>query len=116
MVMAEAMACGTPVIAFARGAAPEIVVDGETGYLVDDVDSMVAAVGKVERIDPGRCRQHVLQHFSPSIMAERYIAIYSAMLDRTARERPLALTPASAFPTSAAANGEGQVAMTRGAS
>ena len=99
LVMTEAMACGTPVVAFARGAAPEIVVEGVTGYLVEDVAGMVEAVGKVARIDPARCRQHVLRRFSPSIMAKRYRAIYTALLDRTARQRSLA--PASA-PTLAA--------------
>lgn len=89
LVMAEAMACGTPVVAFARGAAPEIIVDGETGYLVNDVDGMVEAVRKVAHIDPFRCRQHVLEHFSPRVMADGYLAIYRAILEETRQRRSL---------------------------
>lgn len=96
LVMAEAMACGTPVVAFARGAAPEVIVDGETGYLVDDVDGMVEAVHRVERIDPVRCRQHVSDHFSPPVMASRYLTLYAAILDQTARRRRIAAAPAIA--------------------
>jgi glycosyltransferase involved in cell wall biosynthesis len=63
LVMPEAMACGTPVVAFARGAAPEIVLDGETGFLVDDVDQMVEAVRHIRAIDPKRCRSDVEERF-----------------------------------------------------
>jgi glycosyltransferase involved in cell wall biosynthesis len=109
LVMAEAMACGTPVVAFARGAAPEIVVDGETGYLVEDVDGMVEAVRNAERIDPARCRQHVSDRFSPQVLAERYLAIYRTILDRTARQRPLALPPTRVAPLPAVgATGDGE--------
>lgn len=87
LVMVEAMACGTPVIAFRRGAAAEIIEHGEIGFLVDDVDGMVAAVRQVDRIDPARCRQHVSDHFSPGVMAERYLAIYRAILDQSTRPR-----------------------------
>jgi len=90
LVMAEAMACGTPAIAFARGAAPEIIVHGETGFLVDNVDEMVEAVGQVRQIDPARCREHVSVHFSPSVMADRYLAAYRAVLDQ-AIGRPAAV-------------------------
>lgn len=111
LVMAEAMACGTPVVAFARGAAPEIIVDGETGYLVDDVDGMVAAVRRVEHIDPARCRRHVLEHFSPPVMAERYLAVYRTILDRTARQRMPPLARAPALPTVRAARDGEEVAI-----
>jgi glycosyltransferase involved in cell wall biosynthesis len=70
------MACGTPVIAFARGAAPEIIVDGETGFLVPDVDSMVEALGAVGSIEPGRCRQHVEANFDVPAMVEGYLQLY----------------------------------------
>ena len=52
LVMTEAMACGTPVIAFREGSAPELVVDGETGFVVDDEQEMAAAVGRLDEIDP----------------------------------------------------------------
>jgi hypothetical protein len=84
LVMVEAMACGTPVIAFARGAAPELVVDGETGFLMHDVDGMARAVHRVDRIDPLRCRRHVEENFSAQRMAEGYLGLYEHILESTA--------------------------------
>ena len=84
LVMAEAMACGTPVIAFARGAATELVVDGETGFLVHDMDGMVRAVHRVDRIDPQRCRRHVEENFSAQRMTEGYLALYERILEEAA--------------------------------
>jgi len=57
LVMAEALACGTPVIAFPEGSAPELVRDGETGFLVADEHAMAAAVGRLGEIDPAACRR-----------------------------------------------------------
>ena len=57
LVMTEAMACGTPVIAFPEGSAPELVLDGETGFVVDDEHAMAEAVGRLDEIDPARCRE-----------------------------------------------------------
>jgi glycosyltransferase involved in cell wall biosynthesis len=109
LVMTEAMACGTPVVAFARGAAPEIIVDGETGYLVDDVDGMVEAVRKVDRINPFRCRQRVFDRFSPGVMAEGYLAIYNAILGQAGRRRRF--PAAAALATVAGGNGGKEVAV-----
>jgi glycosyltransferase involved in cell wall biosynthesis len=81
LVMPEAMACGTPVIAFRRGAAPEIIVHGKTGFLVEDVEGMVQAVLQVDRIDPKRCRQHVAENFDVPLMADSYIALYERVLE-----------------------------------
>jgi hypothetical protein len=78
------MACGTPVIAFARGAATELVVDGETGFLVHDIGGMVRAVHRVDRIDPQRCRQHVEENFSAQRMTEGYLALYERILEEAA--------------------------------
>jgi glycosyltransferase involved in cell wall biosynthesis len=80
LVMIEAMACGTPAIVFPRGAAPELVVDGETGYLVQDVAEMVDAAKRLSAIDPWRCREHVEDNFSPAILADRYLALYQNIL------------------------------------
>jgi glycosyltransferase involved in cell wall biosynthesis len=91
LVMAEAMACGTPVIAFARGAAPEVVVDGETGFLVHNVDDMAQAVHRVDRIDPWRCRRHVEENFSAQRMTEAYVALYERILEDTAIGERLAV-------------------------
>lgn len=76
LVMAEAMASGTPVIAFARGAAPEVILDGETGFLVHDVDSMVEAIGRIDMIEPARCRKHVEVNFDIPVMTEGYLRLY----------------------------------------
>ena len=76
LVMVEAMACGTPVIAFNRGAAPELIVDGETGFLVEDVDSMMEALGRIDTIEPDRCRQHVQANFDVPVMVEGYLRLY----------------------------------------
>jgi glycosyltransferase involved in cell wall biosynthesis len=80
LVMIEAMACGTPTIVFPRGAAPELVVDGETGYLVQDVAEMVDAAKRLSAIDPWRCREHVADNFGPAILADRYLALYQNIL------------------------------------
>jgi glycosyltransferase involved in cell wall biosynthesis len=80
LVMAESMACGTPVVAFRRGSAPEIIVDGETGFLVDNLEAMARAVLEVERIDPQRCRRHVEEQFNPQRMAADYLSLYEGIL------------------------------------
>lgn len=80
LVMAEAMACGTPVIAFNRGSVPELIVDGETGYIVDNLEEMVAAVYRVDKIDPWRCRRHVEENFDGPVMADNYLRVYERIL------------------------------------
>src|SRR6266487_21385 len=80
MVMIEAMALGCPVISFARGAAPEIVVDGETGFLVRDVDEMVSYIPRIDEIDRDVTRLHVERNFSVHVMTERYLQIYRKVI------------------------------------
>lgn len=80
LVMIEAMACGTPVIVFPRGAAPEIVVDGETGFHVQDVNAMAEAVRVCDRIDPLACRRHVEQRFGPEALADAYLETYERVI------------------------------------
>lgn len=82
LVMVEAMATGTPVISFKNGAAPELIKDGETGYLVDTVDEMVESIGKIDRIDRKICRLHVEKHFTKEIMTENYEKIYKKILSK----------------------------------
>ncbi len=86
LVMPEAMACGTPVIAFPRGAAPEIIVDGKTGYLVEGVDEMAEAVHRLDRLNPKDCRKHVQEHFDIPVMADGYLAVYERMIELTNRK------------------------------
>jgi len=86
LFMIEAMACGTPVIAFNRGAAPELVKHGETGFVLDDLEEMVKAVDWAEQIDPLRCRQHVERHFDVPRMADDYLRAYEHILSERVRE------------------------------
>jgi glycosyltransferase involved in cell wall biosynthesis len=80
LTMVEAMACGCPVIAVRRGSVPELVVDGKTGFIVDDVDGAVAAVDRIGRIDRAVCRAHVREHFSVDRMVEGYLEVYRTVL------------------------------------
>jgi mannose-6-phosphate isomerase-like protein (cupin superfamily) len=80
----EAMACGTPVVAFRKGSVPEIVRDGQTGFVVSDLDSAVDALGSVERIKRKDCRMHVETHFAREQMVERYLAVYQTIHEGSA--------------------------------
>jgi glycosyltransferase involved in cell wall biosynthesis len=79
--MTEAMACGTPVVAWRNGAAAEVVADGLTGFVVDSVDGMVAAVGRAGEIDPAVCRAHVEGRFSVAAMVDAYEQAYAHVVD-----------------------------------
>jgi glycosyltransferase involved in cell wall biosynthesis len=76
------MACGTPVVAWRRGAMPEIIDDGVTGFLVDDVEGAVAAVDRLGQIDPGACRRRVEQLFSREAMAQGYEGAYRQAIEQ----------------------------------
>jgi glycosyltransferase involved in cell wall biosynthesis len=76
----EAMACGTPVIAYPKGSMPELIVDGVTGFLVDSFDDAVAAIERAGEIDRSACRRHVEQHFTVDRMADQYLKLYSSLL------------------------------------
>jgi len=78
----ESMASGTPVISLRRGAAPEIIVDGKTGFVVDSIAEMVEAVGKIESIDRRACREHVKKNFSLTRMVNNYELAYEEILRR----------------------------------
>ncbi|HTD08042.1 MAG TPA: glycosyltransferase family 4 protein [Solirubrobacteraceae bacterium] len=89
MVMVEALACGTPVIAFPAGAASELVVDGLTGFLVEDAAAMAAAVARIESISPRDCRAWVAEHCDVNVVAGAYESTYRAAAYR--REATMAL-------------------------
>ena len=83
LVMVEAMACGTPVIATARGAVGEIVVDGETGFVlpVEDFPQRAAgALRRVRELDPKTCRRRVEERFSKRVMVEGYEHVFECVL------------------------------------
>jgi len=85
LVMIEAMACGTPVIAFNRGSVPEIIEHGITGMIVQDEAEAVAAVGQVMRLPRDRVRQRFEERFTAEHMAQNYVSLYRRLV---ARARP----------------------------
>jgi glycosyltransferase involved in cell wall biosynthesis len=87
LVMVEALACGTPVIAFPEGSAPEVVEDGRTGFVVADEHEMAAAIGRLGEIDPAACREQCHQRFGVPAVVQAYEDVYrAAMTDRTSRD------------------------------
>ena len=85
LAMIEAMACGTPVVAFRRGSVPEVIDDGVTGYMVDDVDAAVGAVLRMRRFDRRGVRETFEQRFSAARMADDHCELYRSL--RRRRER-----------------------------
>ena len=82
----EAMACGTPVIAFNRGSMPELIRDGINGFLVTDVEEAVHAIGRLDEIDRGNCRKFVEENFSVERMVDDYIKVYQEIMEKTKRD------------------------------
>ncbi len=82
LVMAEALVCGTPVVAFRRGSVPEIIQDGVNGFIVDNVDEMIEAVGKTKAISAEKCRESVEGRFSVERMVNEYEAIFEKLGDK----------------------------------
>jgi glycosyltransferase involved in cell wall biosynthesis len=76
----EAMACGTPVIAFPRGSMPELVRDGENGFLVQDIEEAVAAVNRLSEVGREQCRRFVETGFSAARMVDDYVNVYERVL------------------------------------
>lgn len=85
MVMIEALACGTPVIAFRRGAVPEVVEHGVSGFVVDDVDGAVRALGRLGELDRARCRSAFDARFTAQRMARDYLQVYRTLTGDTGR-------------------------------
>ncbi|OLB87727.1 MAG: hypothetical protein AUI15_29015 [Actinobacteria bacterium 13_2_20CM_2_66_6] len=83
LAMIEAMVSGTPVIALAHGAAPEVVEPGVTGWLADDVDGMVAAYSRLDEIDLQRCVEEAGRRFGPDQMADGYLNVYERAIEQT---------------------------------
>ncbi|MFC1632770.1 glycosyltransferase family 4 protein [Patescibacteria group bacterium] len=87
LVMIEAMATGTPVIAFRHGSVPEVIVDGKTGFIVDTIEEMIEAIGKLDQINPADCRKHVEQNFTVEKMADAYENIYEKILKQGSHKK-----------------------------
>jgi glycosyltransferase involved in cell wall biosynthesis len=87
LVMIEAMACGTPVIAYRRGSVPEILEDGVTGFMVDDVETAVRAAEHIPTLSRWRCRQRFEARFSAARMARDYLALYRRLVAGARRTR-----------------------------
>lgn len=84
LVMVEAMACGTPVVAFDRGSVRELIVHGVTGFIADDIEEMTKWVNELSVIEPHRCRQHAATHFHFERMVTDYLALYDCILRQSA--------------------------------
>jgi glycosyltransferase involved in cell wall biosynthesis len=82
LVMIEAMACGTPVIAYRHGSVPEVMDDGVTGFVVTDVEQAVEAVGRVGGLSRRRCREVFERRFSAERMARDYLEIYRTLAEQ----------------------------------
>ena len=80
LVMIEAMACGTPVIAYGLGSVPEVITNGVNGFIVDDIDAAVEAVGRLDEIDRGRCRAVFEERFTVARMARDYLEVYERLI------------------------------------
>jgi glycosyltransferase involved in cell wall biosynthesis len=80
LVLIEAMACGTPVLAYRRGSIPEIIEDGITGFVCERLDDMTTAVQRIPEIDRRRCRRAFEETFSVERMAKDYLQVYEQLL------------------------------------
>lgn len=83
----EAMACGSPVIAFQRGSMPELIRHGHNGYLVSDTAEAVSAVAELGKIRREDCRAHIERYFTAERMAEDYISVYKSILNQESRHQ-----------------------------
>ncbi|HEX9155754.1 MAG TPA: glycosyltransferase family 4 protein [Nitrospira sp.] len=87
LVLIEALACGTPVLAYRRGSIPEIIEDQSTGFVCEGLNEMAAAVHRIQEIDRHRCRRVFEERFSAERMAFDYLRVYELLVAKT-REAP----------------------------
>jgi len=80
LVMAESMACGTPVLALNQGSIPEVISHNVTGFVENDIESLIKRVKEVENIDRWACRKHVEDNFSAERMTEGYLAVFRKII------------------------------------
>jgi glycosyltransferase involved in cell wall biosynthesis len=84
--MIEAMACGTPVVAYRRGSVPEIIDEGITGFIVDNEDEAIAAIARIGELDRRRIRATFERRFTARRMAEDYVRHYERLLQDETRQ------------------------------
>ncbi|HUC97843.1 MAG TPA: glycosyltransferase, partial [Candidatus Polarisedimenticolaceae bacterium] len=84
LVIIEAMACGTPIIAYRCGSVPELIQDGITGYIVDDIEGALQALRKIPDFDRRRCRRVFEERFSAFRMAQDYLSVYRRVIKASA--------------------------------
>ena len=80
LVMVEALACGTPVLALNGGSVPEVIEDGVTGFIRDTEDELVDVLGRIAELDRARCRAEAERRFSPAAMADAYERVYARIV------------------------------------
>lgn len=80
LVMTEAMSCGTPVIAFNKGSVPEIIKDGETGFVVDNFETFLDRINRINEISRDRCRKETVNRFDVEIMTKNYISLFERII------------------------------------
>ncbi len=85
LTLIEAMACGCPVVAFNKGSIPEIVSNGQTGFIVEDIDGMIRAVADINGINRAACREYALKQFTVEKMTDGYEAIYQRVIQKQKR-------------------------------
>jgi len=96
LVMVEALACGTPVLALNCGSVPEVIEDGVTGFIRDTEDELVDVLGRIAELDRTRCRSEAERRFSPAAMADAYERVYTQVVAHdTPEATKLWLSPAA---------------------
>lgn len=109
LVLIEALACGTPVLAYRRGSIPEVIEDGITGFVCENLSEMVAAVERLENIDRRRCRASFEERFTADRMARDYVALYERIIeDRVAMTTPKIHALGAGLLLEGASNGHSQ--------
>jgi glycosyltransferase involved in cell wall biosynthesis len=101
LVMIEAMACGTPVLAFRHGSVPEVIDEGVTGFVVDSEEEAVRKLGSLLALDRGRVRRRFEERFTASRMAADYVRLYKSLLPAAVERRALRLVAAAESDTAA---------------
>lgn len=87
LTLIEAMACGCPIVAFKRGSIPEVIKNGITGFVVEDVDEMILAVAKIDQIKREACRAHSLANFNAKKMTDGYEKMYEKILTQKGKKK-----------------------------